>query len=47
MNKRRDPTWRFRLAMGRKVVWDKTKYSRKLKHKPRLPRRGSSNLRAA
>lgn len=47
MKKRRDPTWRFRLALGRKVVRDKTKYSRKLKHKPRLPRRGSSYARAA
>jgi len=42
MIKRRDPTWRFRLALGRKVVRDKTKYRRKVKHKPRHHRRGSS-----
>lgn len=47
MKKRRDPTWRFRLAMGRKVLRDKTKYSRKVKHKPRPPRRGSSYPEAA
>ena len=47
MKKRRDPTWRFRLAMRPKVVRDKTKYSRKVKHKPRLPRRGSSYPKAA
>ncbi len=47
MKKRRDPTWRFRLALGRKVVRDRTKYSRKLKHKPRPSRRGSSHGRAA
>ena len=47
MKKRRDPTWRFRLALRSKVVRDKTRYSRKIKHKPRLPRRGFSYLKAA
>ena len=42
MKRRRDPTWRFRLALGRKVIRDKTKYSRRTKHKPRSSRRGSS-----
>ena len=42
MRKRRDPTWRFRLALGRKVTKDKTRYTRKVKHKPRPSRRGSA-----
>jgi hypothetical protein len=42
MRKPRDPTWRYRLALGRKVTRDKTRYTRKVKHKPRRPRRGSA-----
>lgn len=41
MRKRRDPTWRYRLALGRKVTRDKSRYTRKVKYKPRPPRRGS------
>lgn len=40
--KRRDPSWRFRHALGHKVEPDRTKYSRKPKHKqsPRNPTGG-------
>lgn len=40
--KRRDPSWRFRHALGHKVEPDRTKYSRKSKHRqsPRNPTGG-------
>jgi hypothetical protein len=40
--KRRDPSWRYRHALGHKVEPDRTKYTRKTKHKqsPRNPTGG-------
>ena len=33
--KKRDPSWRWRRALGHKIVRDKTRYTRKSKHKAR------------
>ena len=38
--KLRDPSWRARRALGHKVVEDKTRYSRKAKHRKDLRKDG-------
>lgn len=38
--KLRDPSWRVRRALGHKVVEDKTRYSRKAKHRKDLRKDG-------
>ena len=38
--KPRDPSWRVRRELGHKVVEDKTRYSRKTKHRKNLRKDG-------
>jgi len=44
--KRRDPAWRWRQALGHKIVKSKKAYTRKAKHKKPRPRAGAYSFSA-